>query len=109
MDVKEIENNVEIAVNLLKAFSNENRLKILCALYKSERSVGELGEIVALSQSALSQHLARLRKDKLVVTRREGQTIYYSLADTTAEAILNCLYDIYCPGEDELGLDPCDP
>lgn len=97
MDVKEVERNVEVAVNLLKALSNEKRLLIICALYKGEKSVGELEEIVGLSQSALSQHLARLRRDGLVNTRRNAQTIYYSMNDRATEAVLKCLYDIYSP------------
>jgi len=99
MDVEEIERNIEIAANLLKALSNEKRLLIICALYKGEKSVRELEEIVGLSQSALSQHLARLRLDKLVNTRREAQTIYYSLHDRATRAVLRCLYDIYAPEE----------
>ncbi len=95
MDVKEVERNIEVAVNLLKALSNEKRLMIICALYKHERSVGELEAIVDLSQSALSQHLARLRKDGLVDTRRDAQTIYYSLNDCATKSILHTLYDIY--------------
>lgn len=97
MDVKEVERNIEVAVNLLKALSNERRLMIICALYKGEKSVGELEAIVGLSQSALSQHLARLRRDGLVNTRRAAQTIYYSMNDTATEAVLKCLYDIYSP------------
>lgn len=99
MDVKEVERNIDVAVNLLKALSNEKRLKIICALYQGEKNVGELEEIVALSQSALSQHLARLRRDGLVNTRRDAQTIYYSMNDRAAKAVLSCLYDIYSPGE----------
>ena len=97
MDINEVEHNVEIAVNLLKALSNEKRLLIVCALYKGEKNVGELEEIVGLSQSALSQHLARLRRDKLVHTRRDAQTIYYSLDDHATNEVLRCLYDIYSP------------
>lgn len=99
MDVKEVERNIEVAVNLLKALSNEKRLLIICALYKGEKSVGELEEIVGLSQSALSQHLARLRRDGLVNTRRNAQTIFYSMNDRATEAVLKCLYDIYSPEE----------
>lgn len=99
MDVKDIERNIEVAVNLLKALSNERRLMIICALYQGEKSVGELEHIVGLSQSALSQHLARLRRDGLVNTRRNAQTIFYSLNDKATEAVLRCLYDIYAPGE----------
>ena len=97
MDILSVEKNVETAVNLLKALSNENRLVIICALYKGEKSVGELEDIVGLSQSALSQHLARLRKDGLVETRREAQTIYYSMDDAATHEVLKCLYDIYAP------------
>ena len=95
MDVNKVERNIEVAVNLLKALSNERRLMIICALYREEKSVGELEAIVDLSQSALSQHLARLRKDGLVNTRRDAQTIYYSLNDAATESILKTLYDIY--------------
>lgn len=97
MDIKDIETNIELAANLLKALSNENRLMIVCALYEGEKCVGQLEEIVELSQSALSQHLARLRRDGLVDTRRNAQTIYYSLKDKALETILHCLYDIYSP------------
>ncbi len=100
MDVNEIEHNVTVAVNLLKALSNEKRLLIVCSLYKGEKNVGELEDIVGLSQSALSQHLARLRRDGLVNTRRDAQTIYYSLVDEATNEVLKCLYDIYSP-EDE--------
>ncbi|MGQ0527733.1 MAG: ArsR/SmtB family transcription factor [Alphaproteobacteria bacterium] len=97
MDIKNIEDKVSVAVNLLKALSNERRLMIVCALYKGEKNVGELEEIVGLSQSALSQHLARLRRDGLVETRRAAQTIYYKLSNNATEQVLRCLYDIYCP------------
>jgi DNA-binding transcriptional ArsR family regulator len=97
MDIQEIEKNAEVAVGLLKALSNERRLIIMCALYKGEKCVGQLEGIVGLSQSALSQHLARLRRDKLVVTRREAQTIFYRLDDKPVKAMLKCLYDIYAP------------
>lgn len=97
MDVKDIENNVNIAVNLLKALSNERRLTIVCALYSGEKNVGDLEKIIGLSQSALSQHLARLRRDGLVETRREAQTIYYSLKSDATERVLKCLYDICGP------------
>lgn len=106
MDVKEVERNIEVAVNLLKALSNERRLLIICALYKGEKSVGELEEIVGLSQSALSQHLARLRRDGLVNTRRNAQTIFYSMNDRATEAVLKCLYDIYSPDELAQKLSP---
>ncbi|MGB4107451.1 MAG: metalloregulator ArsR/SmtB family transcription factor [Alphaproteobacteria bacterium] len=99
MDIADVERNVEVAVNLLKALSNEKRLMVVCALYKGEKNVGELEKIVGLSQSALSQHLARLRRDGLVNNRRDAQTIYYSLSDKAIEHVLKCLYDIYSPDE----------
>ena len=97
LKVEEIERNIEIAAALLKALSNSRRLAIICALYRGEKSVGELEQLVELSQSALSQHLARLRRDGLVETRRAAQTIYYSLNHQATMAILRCLYDIYSP------------
>jgi DNA-binding transcriptional ArsR family regulator len=84
------------ATALLKALANEHRLLVLCALAGGERSVGDLNGRVELSQSALSQHLAVLRSEGLVATRREGQAIYYSLADPAAARIIETLYTIYC-------------
>ncbi|HLF31952.1 MAG TPA: metalloregulator ArsR/SmtB family transcription factor [Xanthomonadales bacterium] len=85
------------AVFLLKGLANENRLIILCLLAEGECSVGQLNQRVDLSQSALSQHLAVLREQGLVQTRRESQTIYYRLADTPALEIIKLLHDTYCP------------
>lgn len=96
MDIKEIEHNVSRAAKLLKSLSNEKRLLIICTLYKGEKSVGELEEIVGLSQSALSQHLAKLRREKIVSTRREAQTIYYSIHDSAVSVLLDALHKIYC-------------
>lgn len=84
------------AAQLLKALANENRLMLLCTLSEGEQSVGQLNERIALSQSALSQHLAVLRRDGLVMTRRESQTIYYSLADGPAAKVIELLHDMYC-------------
>jgi len=81
---------------LLKAMGNPHRLMILCQLAKHERCVGDLEEVVGLSQSALSQHLGRLRRENLVKTRREGQTIYYSLSGHEAATIIQTLYVLYC-------------
>lgn len=83
---------------LLRAMSNERRLLILCHLSRAERSVGELCNLVDISQSALSQHLAKLRADGLVNTRREAQTIYYSLRGEAVQSILDSLYGLYCEG-----------
>jgi len=84
------------AADLMKALGNESRLMILCTLAGGERSVGNLNEIVPLSQSALSQQLARLRQQGLVTTRRESQTIFYSLTPGPVDRVITLLHDIYC-------------
>ena len=88
--------NAKIAATMLKAIANESRLLILCNLEGKEISVTELNEHLDLSQSALSQHLAVLRKNGLVKTRRESQTIYYSLSDVRASKVIKTLHDLYC-------------
>ncbi|BAM90286.1 transcriptional regulatory protein [Bradyrhizobium oligotrophicum S58] len=84
------------ASDLLKALSNRHRLLIICQLVDDERSVGELAEFLGLRDSAVSQHLALLRKDGLVSTRRDGQTIYYSITSEPAREVLKTLYQVYC-------------
>lgn len=96
MELVDLQRNAQRASGLLKAMSNQHRLLILCQLLPGEKSVGELERIIGLSQSALSQHLARLRRDDLVRTRRSAQTIYYSLAGHEAEAVIETLYGLYC-------------
>jgi len=87
----------EEAAQLLKALANPQRLRLLCLLAGSELSVGQLNEALPdLSQSALSQHLAKLREEGMVRTRREAQTIWYALEPGPAERIIETLYDIYC-------------
>jgi DNA-binding transcriptional ArsR family regulator len=87
--------NVRRASQLLKAMANDRRLIVLMHLADGEKSVGQLERLVGLSQSALSQHLARLRREKVVATRREKQTIYYSLANGEASAVMAALQDAY--------------
>ena len=94
MDSNFLQENAQRASVLLKALSNEKRLQIVCVLYDGERAVGDLEKVVGLSQSALSQHLARLRRDNIVKTRREAQTIYYSIGDPIVEKLLHALCDI---------------
>ena len=84
------------AAALVKALANKQRLMILCLLVERERSVGEINGLLDLSQSALSQHLAVLREENLVSTRRDGQTIHYALVDGPALRILQVLHDTYC-------------
>jgi DNA-binding transcriptional ArsR family regulator len=95
-DVAKLEKKASHAATVLKSISNKWRLLILCQLVKGEKSVGELLELVDLSQSALSQHLAVLRETKLVSTRRESQVIFYSIRGTEVPTILTALYDLYC-------------
>ncbi|RDL45847.1 transcriptional regulator [Marinomonas piezotolerans] len=84
------------ASGFLKALGNENRLIILCYLLEGELSVGALNAKLPLSQSALSQHLAILRKDALVETRRDSQTIYYSIADSRVRELISTMYRLFC-------------
>ncbi|MBN8606710.1 MAG: helix-turn-helix transcriptional regulator [Caulobacterales bacterium] len=93
--VEHLEPRAVEAARLLKLLANEQRLTVLCRLSGEEMSVTELGEYVNLSQSALSQHLAKLRADGLVATRRDAQTIYYRLADPIAERLIGVLCELY--------------
>lgn len=89
------------AAAVLRLLANEARLLVLCHLSEaSELSAGELTRRVGLSQSALSQHLARLREDGLVATRKEAQTVFYRVADPKVHRVLALLHELYCP---ELG------
>ncbi|NOU52932.1 helix-turn-helix transcriptional regulator [Pseudoalteromonas sp. JBTF-M23] len=96
MDFEIMAHNAEQAEALLKMMANKNRLMILCSLLEQEMSVSALNEAVPLSQSALSQHLASLRKAKVVETRRDGQTIYYRVIDEKVQAVLQQLYQLFC-------------
>jgi DNA-binding transcriptional ArsR family regulator len=96
MKIGELEKNAGQAADLLSALSNSRRLLVLCKLVNREMSVNALAESIGLSQSAISQHLAKLRDKKLVATRRDGQTIYYRIASENARAILVSLHGIFC-------------
>ncbi len=85
------------AADLLKQLSNEHRLMILCMLGVNEMSVGDLNERIPLGQSALSQHLANLRRAGLVSTRKQSQTVYYRLEGDKALRVIEVLQSIYCP------------
>lgn len=91
-----IADQAELASELLRAMAHPQRLRVLCMLVDGERSVGEINQGVDLSQSALSQHLARLRADGLVTTRKEAQTVFYRLASGPALAIIQTLHQTYC-------------
>lgn len=84
------------ASGLLKALANRHRLIIVCQLVEKERSVGELAALLKIRDSTVSQHLALLRKDRLVTARRDGQTVWYSIANSQAHELVRTLYQIYC-------------
>ena len=96
MDIQELNTKSEEASSLLTLLANPHRLRILCALLEGERSVSSLETVVDLSQSALSQHLARLRQARVVSTRREAQSIFYAIADDRAARVLEVLAEIFC-------------
>lgn len=84
------------AARLLRLMSNPHRLLALCELRDGECSVGELGQRVGIGQSALSQHLAHLRREGLVATRREAQTVFYSLKSAEVRRLIHVLHQLYC-------------
>ncbi len=96
VNIKAMARRAEDAAGLLRAMAHGPRLKVLCELSGGERRVGDLVRASGLSQSALSQHLARLREDGLVTTRRDAQTIYYSLTDDRVRQIVRLLFHLYC-------------
>lgn len=94
----QLERKAAEAASLLKLLANENRLLILCRLAGAgEMSVGKLADAVDLSQSALSQHLARMREEGLVAARRDAQTVFYHIADDNAARLLKLLKGMFCP------------
>ena len=109
-DIARFEASAREAAKLLRTLGNERRLMILCQLADRERSVGELQPLVGLSQSALSQHLAVLRAEGVVATRREGQTIWYRIDDPAAVRMVATLAEIFCPpGTTQSHEQPTDP
>ncbi len=101
LDLGQFEKSATEVAGILRALANERRLMVLCELAGTdEASVGQLAEAVELSQSALSQHLAKMREEGLVVFRREGQTLWYRIADPRVEEVLSMLQRLYCsPGK----------
>jgi ArsR family transcriptional regulator len=97
MDLTTFETKAGDVATLLKAMANTRRLMVLCKLVEhGEMTVGDLAREVALSQSALSQHLAKMREEGLVAFRRESQTLWYRIADPRTEELLATLYQLYC-------------
>lgn len=95
-DLERMTERAEEAAELLASMANPKRLLVLCHLVDAERSVGDLATLVDLTQSALSQHLGKMRALGLVKTRRSGQTIFYRLASAEVRVLLATLYDLYC-------------
>ena len=96
LDFSQMQDNAGKACGLLKAMANEARLMVLCQLIEGERSVTELQEAVGLSQSAMSQHLAVLREQDIVSTRRDGQSVFYRISNSQATAIMETLHREFC-------------
>lgn len=99
MSLEELEQNASKAEVLMKALSNKYRLMILCLLQENELSVSALNKQIPIAQSTLSQHLAWLRREKYVKTRRDAQTIYYQLSDKNIIKVIDLLHHIFCEQE----------
>ncbi len=96
-DIKDLEEKATDIATLLKAMGNERRLVILCQLVAhKEMSVGAMAKVIGLGQSALSQHLAKMREEGIVSTRREGQTIWYRISDNRVEELMENLHGLFC-------------
>ena len=96
MDLDLMRTNAMQASELMKLLGHPHRLMILCELNLGECSVGELSEKIGIAQSPLSQHLARMRHEGVVISRREAQTVYYSLEGEEVAAVISLLYELYC-------------
>ncbi len=95
-EVERMRSNAKRAADFLKALAHESRLMILCILAEGEKSVTELEHELNLRQPTVSQQLARLRADGMVTTRRNGKTVYYSLASAEARVVIGAIYDVFC-------------
>jgi ArsR family transcriptional regulator, virulence genes transcriptional regulator len=96
VDPRQMAAAADEASELLKSLGNRHRLLLLCQLADGERSVGDLAEFLGLRDSTVSQHLSLLRRDGLVQARRDGQTIWYSIASTPARRVLETLFELFC-------------
>ncbi len=100
-EMQELHDMASHAVELLKAMANEWRLMILCQLAEGEKTVSELQAVLGLSQSALSQHLAILRREKIVQARKHAQSVSYSLSGDDATKVMETLHDVFCAARGE--------
>jgi len=99
IDLEQMAQSASRASALMKTLGHKDRLMILCHLAEGEKSVGQIAELLEIPQSPLSQHLSRMRKENLVETRREAQTIYYSLKSGEASRIVEVLYELFCEAD----------
>ncbi len=99
MDLNQMAQSADRASALMKTLGHRDRLMILCQLADGEKSVGQIADLLEIPQSPLSQHLSRMRKEGLVNTRREAQTIYYSLKSGEASRIVEVLYELFCENQ----------
>lgn len=95
-----MKSGADLASDLLKSLSNRYRLLILCRLADGEHSVGQLAEFLGIRDSTVSQHLALMRRDKIISARRDGQTIWYRIESEPALQVINTLYSSYCQKDD---------
>jgi len=100
-ELTELHDKAAHAVELLKAMANEWRLMILCQLSEGEKTVSELQKILGLSQSALSQHLAVLRRERIVRAKKQAQSVSYSLAGDDASKVMQTLHEVFCETQGE--------
>ena len=99
IDLNQMAQSATRASALMKTLGHKDRLMILCHLAAGEKSVGQIAELLEIPQSPLSQHLSRMRKEGLVDTRREAQTIFYTLKSGEASRIVEVLYELFCEPE----------
>ena len=100
MNLERMQASAKTATDLLKLLGHPDRLMVLCQLKAGDQSVGELSKNLGIKQSPLSQHLARMRHQGVVTSRRDGQTIYYAIADEKVERVVSVLYDLFCEEDD---------
>ena len=100
MDLEKMRSSAKTATDMLKLLGHPDRLMVLCQLKNGEQSVGQLAANLDINQSPLSQHLARMRHEGVVTSRREAQTRYYSLAGKEVEQLITVLYELYCEDGD---------
>jgi ArsR family transcriptional regulator, virulence genes transcriptional regulator len=96
MDLVKMQESAQRASEMMKLLGHPHRLMILCELKVEERSVGDLSTTIGISQSLVSQHLARMRHENVVTSRRDAQVVYYSLREGEAAMLISTLYDIFC-------------